>query len=128
VHLPLCHSLDGEGTEGWSLRLCRTSTFSLINRLGKWKIATYFSSSFCHSFGRMLLGAGMSIGIENNAQLEDITALARLTVVQGDLFINSNPKLLDMRALAALQSVRLNLIISNNAALSSLDGLGEGPP
>ena len=70
----------------------------------------------------------MSIGIENNAQLEDITALARLTLIQGDLFINSNPKLQNLLAFAGLQSIHLNLIVSNNAALTSLDGLGETRP
>jgi hypothetical protein len=39
--VPLLTVREG-GTEPW---LCRTSAFSLINRLGNWVVVTFF---FCH--------------------------------------------------------------------------------
>jgi hypothetical protein len=42
THITACGGGGGEGAGGTEPRLCRTSAFSLINRLGDWVVVTFF--------------------------------------------------------------------------------------
>lgn len=57
--------------------------------------------------------------------LEDLSGLARLTQIPGDLQLYLLPKIANLDDLANLQAVGLNAVIGANNNLQSLAGLGE---
>jgi hypothetical protein len=70
-----------------------------------------------------LAAVGGDLWVLNNASLAGLGGLSGLAAVGGDVWIRFNPALADLDGLSGLSSVGGHLRIWNNAMLASIDGL-----